>query len=182
MSRWSYEKNKKQLCLVYLFLSSENRISDADLSLFERVGNSTKDFSNKKGEVIGDCEKILATPDGNKTRFEIVSGLLSEETTNTSPEDNRSVLWSLISLLYQIEGKSENKKQLVETWAKKVNIDDSVLLEMHDTCKTQKEIVEYQKWLETSKMEYLEIKSIMQELDKNLISLQQSVSDLITLG
>jgi hypothetical protein len=182
MSRW-YDKNKKQLCLVYLFLSSENRISDADLSLFERVGDSTKDFPKMKGEVIGDCEKILATPDGSKTRFEIVSGLLSEETTNTSPEDNRSVLWSLVGLLYQIEGRSESKEQLVETWAKKSNIDDSVLLEMHDTCKTQNAIVEYQKWLETSKdMSYQEINSIMQELDKNLKSMQQSVSDLIALG
>jgi hypothetical protein len=181
MSRW-YDTNKKQLCLVYLFLSSENRISGADLSLFEKIGNSTKDFPKMKGEIIGDCEKILATPDGSKTRFEIVFSLLYEETTSLSPEDNRSVVWSLIGLLYQIEGKSENKKQLIETWAKKVNIDDSVLLEMNDTCKTQKEIVEYQKWLETSKLEYLDIKSIMQELDKNLISLQQSVSDLIVLG
>jgi|TergutMp193P3_1026864.scaffolds.fasta_scaffold102843_2 hypothetical protein len=184
----SVSVDSNQLQIIYLFLSAENRISDADFVLFEEIGKTVEKFSDMKGEIVGECEKILATPDGNKTRFEIVSNLLSEKATKKlaflwrTPEDNRSVLWSLISLLYQIEGRSENKEQLVETWAKKSSIDDSVFLEMHDTCKTQKEIVEYQKWLETSKLEYLEIKSIMQELDKNLMSLQQSVSDLIALG
>jgi hypothetical protein len=43
--------------------------------------------------------------------------------------------------------------------------------------------MEYQKWLETSNdMSYQEVNPIMQELDKDLKSLQQSVSDLIALG
>jgi len=182
MPRW-YDINKKQLCLVYLFLSSENRISDADLLLFERVGDSVKEFSKMKGDIVGECEKILATPDGNKTRFQFVSDLLSEE-VSSKPEDNRSVLWSLVALLYQIEKRSENKEQLVEMWAKKSNIDNSILWEMYDTCKTQNTIVEYKKWLETSKvMSYHEDNYLfVPELEKNLQSLQQSVSDLIALG
>jgi hypothetical protein len=43
--------------------------------------------------------------------------------------------------------------------------------------------MEYQKWLETSNdMSYQEVNPIMQELDKDLKSLQESVSDLIALG
>jgi len=177
-----YNDYKKQLGIAYLFLSAEKRINDADFAIFEEMGKSVKGFLEMKGEIIGECEKILATPDGSKTRFQIVSDLFSKEITR-KPEDNRSVLWSLVGLLYQIEGRSENKEQLVEMWAKKSNIDDSILLEMYDTAETQNTVIGYKKWLETNKgLSNQEISSIMQELDKNLISLQQSASDLIALG
>jgi hypothetical protein len=131
-----------------------------------------------KGEVIGECEKLLATPDGGKTRFQIVSDLFSKEASD-DPKVNRSILCLLLSLYFQDGGN----KQLVDLWVKESRINRDVLYEMCDTIRTGKEIDEYQKWIETSKgMSRQESNPLIQELDKDKKSLQQSVSDLVALG
>jgi len=68
------ESNEKErlLSVIYMFLSSENRINDADYSLFEEAGKSIEGFSELKGGLIGECEKNLTSED-SKLRFEIVS-------------------------------------------------------------------------------------------------------------
>jgi hypothetical protein len=48
-----YKNEAGQLFCAYLFLSAENRISDADFALFEEIGKSVKEFPEIKGELIG---------------------------------------------------------------------------------------------------------------------------------
>ena len=183
MFNW-HSIEKKKLGLLYLFLSAENRITDADFSLFEELGESVKGFSEMKGDIIGDCEKLLVSSD-SKPRFEIVAEAFSSYKTSGGAANvqDRSILWALVSLENKLTTKSDKKQLLIESWAETMNIDKSLVLEMRDTCETQNTIAEYQKWLETSKnMSYREVSSIMQELDINMKSLQQSVSDLIALG
>jgi len=177
-------KDKQQLRIAYLFLSSENRINDSDFELFEEMGKSIEGFPKMKGEIIGECEKILAPPDSGKSRYEIVSEIFSFKTSDESKVNrNCDILWTLLCLQYRSKEKSEKKKKLVELWAKANRIDKAIGLEMCDTYETQNTIIGYQKWLEASKgMSYQEVNSIMQELDKDLKNLQQSVSELIALG
>jgi hypothetical protein len=86
-------------------------------------------------------------------------------------------------LQYQTEKKSEKKQQLVELFIKSNKIDESIVLEMHDTYETAYALSKYQDWLETSKgMNRRESDPIMKELEKNQKSLEQSVNDLIALG
>jgi hypothetical protein len=201
MFKWN-DEDKIRLGIVYLFLASGNRISNADFVLFEEVGKSVKWFPNVKGEIVGECEKILTPPDDSKSRFEIVSDFFSsyktsdgskphivwasEAKTSGGSDTNRNcdILWTLQYLQYcRIKEESEKKQQLVNLWAEANGIDNSVVLMMRDICETQNAIIEFQKWLEASKgMTYQEVNSIMQELDKDLKNLQQSVSDLIALG
>jgi addiction module HigA family antidote len=77
---WGYDEDKEHLAFAYLLLSSENKISDAGLSLFEEIGKSIEDFPQIKEEVIGECEKTLS--DSGKTRFEIVSDVVSAYETS----------------------------------------------------------------------------------------------------
>jgi hypothetical protein len=180
-----YSNEQRQLGLAYLFLSAENRISDADFVLFEEIGKSIKDFPKIKGEVIGECEKILASSDSDKSRFEIVSELFSEYKRSGGSADNlsRSIQWSLIGLQYRAEKKSDIKQQLVALWAETNQIDKSIVLEMRDTYETAYALSKYQNWLETNKkMSYSEVKPIMDELEKNRKSLAESMSNLIALG
>jgi hypothetical protein len=168
--------------IAYLFLSSENRINDADFALFEEIGQSNDGFPANKGEIIGECEKILAQSDSKNSRYEIVSEFFSSYKTSEEPDVNRNcgVLWALLCLQYRSKGKSEKKQSLVLLWAEANRIDNSIVLEMCDTYETQNAIMEYQKWLETDKgMPYKEVNSIIKRLDEDLKSLQQSVSDLI---
>jgi len=191
MSRWHNEE-KKQLGIAYLFLSAENRITDADFALFEEMGKSIKGFPEMKGEIIGECEKILSPPDNGKSRFEIVSEEFSSQKSSGFPSffglgsadrRNRAILWTLTSLLYQVTEKTDKKQKLVELWAEKSDIDMAIFIEMCDICKTQYAVFEYQKWLETIKgMSYQEVNSIMQESNTSLKSLEESVRFLITLG
>ena len=178
MPRW-YDARQKTLGLLYLFLSAETRINDNDYSLFEASGKPIEGFSGMKGEIIGECEKLLATPDGSKTRFEIVSDIFSKETSD-DPNVNRVILWLLMSFYHLKKGK----KQLVDLWAKESKIAENILFEMWDTCETKKAIDEYQNWLETNKgmMTHQEFSQLMAEQDKDLKSLQQGVNELIALG
>jgi len=184
MFGWS-DKDKTQLGIAYLFLSSENRINDADYALFEEIGKSINGFQGIKGGIIGECEKILAPPDGGKSRFEIVSEFFSFYKTSGGKEVNRNcdILWTLLSLQYRNKEKSEKKQQLIDVWAEANCIDKSIVLEMCDTYETQSAVAEYQEWLKSSKnMSYQEVDSIMQELKKDLENLQQSIIELILLG
>jgi hypothetical protein len=207
MFNWKWESNadKEKLAIAYLFLSSEERINDTLFQMFEEIGISIKKFPDIKGEVIGECEKILASPDSNKSRFETVSEVYSTYKLPETPSDkflfshqklkwenktgisfesfNRSVLLTLTSLQFLTITKSAKKQQLIELWAETNLIDKSVILEMYDTCETEHHISKYKIWLESTKgMPYQEVNSSIQELGKNLKSLEQSVSDLIALG
>ena len=186
----SSKSNKERLLkIVYLFLSSENRISDAEFSLFEETGKSIEGFSEIKGGVIGECEKILAPPDNNKSRFEIVAEYFSKPKESMgffsveSNTGNNIILWTLIKLLFQIEMKTEKKQQLVEFWAEAKTINKSIMLEMIDTCETERAISDFKNSIETDKnMSYQEGKPIIHELDENMVSLEESVNNLIVLG
>jgi len=177
-------KDKQQLRIAYLFLSSENRITDSDFVLFEEMGKSIEGFQKMKGEIIGECEKILAPPDSERSHFEIVYEIFSYQPSDKSKVNrNCDILWTLLCLQYRSKEKSEKKQKLVDIWVKAKRIDKAIALEMCDTYETQNAIIEYQKWLEASKgMSYQEVNSVMQELDKDLKNLQQSLSDLIALG
>jgi hypothetical protein len=176
MPRWD-DPIQKQIGIFYLFLSAETKISNADYLLFEQGGKLIEGFSKIKEKIIGECEKLLAAPDGDKTRFEIVSDLFSKETSD-DPAVNRRILGLLITHNHRNIGK----KQLVDLWAKESKIAEDISLEMLDTCETQDAIAEYKKWLNTSGMPYQEVHSIMQELDKDGKSLQQSANALVVLG
>jgi hypothetical protein len=182
---WRYDIDKNQLGAAYLFLSSENRINDAEYMLFEEMGKSINDFSEMKGEIIGECEKALSQSGSGKSRFDIVSEIFSTNNFSMSSSFDMlyTILWALTSLQYNLESKSDKKQQLIELFAEKNNIDKSIVLEMRDICETQSAIIKYQEWLKTgNNMTYLEIDSIVQEFNKNLKNMEQSVSDLIALG
>lgn len=178
-------KDKQQLRIAYMFLSSENRITDSDFALFEKIGEPIKEFPKMKGEIVGECEKLFASQDSGKSRFEIVSELFSSYKTSGGSEVNRNcdILWTLLCLQYRNKEKSEKKQNLVDLWVEANRIDKAIVSEMCDTYETQNAIIEYQEWLETNKgMPYKEVNSVMQELDKNLKSLQKSLNELIVLG
>ena len=96
--------------------------------------------------------------------------------------NRREILWTIISLQYRSKEKTEKRQQLVDLWAKTGGIDKAVISEMQDICETQNAVIEYQNWLETIGKSCQEADSIRQELEKDLKSLQQSVSGLILLG
>jgi len=183
--RFRGRDDKQQLRIAYLFLSSENRINDSDFALFEEMGKSIKGFQEMKGEIIGECEKILAPQDGGKSRFEIVSEFFSTYKTSGGSDVNRNcdILWALLFLQYRKQKTSEKQQNLIDLWVEANRIDKAIALEMRDTLETQNAIVEYQRWLETTKtLSYQEINPFMQEVDKSLKSIQRSVSELIALG
>jgi len=55
------DDDKTLICLAYLFLSSEHKISDDDFALFKEIGKSIEGFSDKKGEIIKNCKKFLTS-------------------------------------------------------------------------------------------------------------------------
>jgi hypothetical protein len=178
-------RDKQQLRIAYLFLSAENRITDSDFVLFEEMGKSIEEFPKMKGEIIGECEKILTPPDSGRSRYEIVANLFSSSKESDESEVNRNcdILWTLLCLQYRNKENSEKKQQLIELWVEANRIDKAIVLEMCDTYETQNAISEYQKWLETNKdMSHQEFNSVMRELDKDLNNLQQSLSDLIAFA
>jgi hypothetical protein len=175
-----YQHKKNLLGYAYLFLSAEDKISDADLALFEEIGKSIDGFQGIKKEIIDKCESILSG-EAWKPRFEIVSDILFYNEGSTYA-NNCAILLVLMGLA-NVTGKSDKKQQLIERWVKGCGIGKSIVLEMLDINETQNAIEEYKQWLEANKgMSHKEVHSIMQELEKNEKSLEQSVSDLIALG
>jgi hypothetical protein len=197
MVPFANKKELRQLAIAYLFLSADHRMSDADYSVFEELVAS----SDKKGEIIGECEKLLGQEGSTKSHYEIISdafeayvdpykeinecdvSLLSSSNILSGFEENRSHLWMLISLLYQPGIYSESREKLVAVWLEKSKISESVYTEMCDATKTLDVIKEHKEWLETTNgLPHEYVNSMQAELDKNLKDIQTSVSSLITLG
>ena len=213
-------KEKTMLRIIYLFLSSENKINDADYSLFEETGKSIEGFLELKGGIIEECEKVLSgyLLRDTMSRYEIVSWYFSTCTSSSdyfyekqkqlkeeyekitdpflragaikksafqptfiSQDESRAILWTLIKLFRSIENKSEKKQQLIDLWVETNQIDKSIALEMIDTCETENALLGFNNWLETNKS-YQDVNSIKQELEKNQVSLKESVNNLIVLG
>jgi hypothetical protein len=198
---------QKRLGIVYLFLSAERRINDADYALFEQTGATLDGFKDARGTIIGECEKALSAETEGKNRYDIVSEIFSEYASSTSPfggtsfvlpniglggfwfgqivsdADKRSILWLLLGIMLESGQQTETRQKLVDLWIEKSKIDPSVYNEMKDTTETLAAIANEKAWLEASKgMSYKAVNSMMQELEKNLQEMQGSVSSLIALG
>ena len=183
------EKNKKampdkiKLIIVYLFLSTGKRLTEGNYLLFEEVGKTYIGYSGMRGDVIEECEKVLAEANDEFSRFKKITEYFINITGVYNVISNRRILWILVSLINQVRIKSDEHQKLIDLWIDKNKIDSSIVLEMHDTYQTQQAMVEYDKWLETNKdISYLKGSSINKELNKNLLDLEQSVNTLITFG
>lgn len=178
---------EKKFRLAYLFLSAGKRISDADYALFEEMCPA-----EDRGEIIGECEKLLAQDSNGKSRFELVTEAFSETASSRGfrrsyshgqdDKHKRSALWMFTSLMYQSEGNKQNRQTLIDLWIEHNKINPSIFAEMLDISETVKAVTEYKKYLETSKMPYQEISAMMSELDKSAADLQKNASSLIELG
>jgi hypothetical protein len=136
-----------------------------------------------KEEIIeGFEEQLAAFPDKNKTRFEIIAYIISDLITDTDECFNRSVLWSFVNLQRRIGAKSENRQKIIDLWTFKRGNSLSLLSEMRDIYKTQDAIRKYREWIDEKSMPCLESETLIEESDKNLSSLQESVSYLIALA
>jgi hypothetical protein len=201
-----FKPDQRQLAIVYFFLSAEHRMSDTDYSVFEELGASKGEFTGNKpmksifgprniipwkeakGEIIGECEKLLAQEDSAKTRCEIVSDAFKEYVEDLESdeeyEEQRSCLWMLIGLLYQPGIYSESRERLISLWQENSSeISESMYAEMVDAAKTLNAINEHKERLGTMYgLSYGDASSMQVELDKNIKDIQTSVNDLITLG
>ena len=180
-----HQKETIILRISYLFLSVDNKISDADLTLFDEVGKSIDKFSEMREKIIDDCENLLSKASESSNRFSIINKEISSCITYIRSESNgnRDILWALINLFFRTQNRSKKHTQLIKTWAEENQIDASIVLEMFDIYETQIKIIEYREWLETSNnLSPKEIITISQQLDVNQKSIEQSISDLIALG
>jgi hypothetical protein len=199
----SLKSELRELAIVYLFLSAEHRMNDADYSVFEELGASKGKFWVKsipqpswwdkditipwkeaRGEIIGECEKLLAQEDSEKNRYEIVSDAFKKYADRRQRNEVRSNFWMLIGLLYQPGIYSEGRERLVSLWQKNSSeISESMYAEMVDAAKTLNAINEHKEGLGTMYgLSYEDANSMRVELDKNIKDIQTSVNDLITLG
>jgi hypothetical protein len=183
--------------VLYLFLSAEGRISDAAFALFEEIGSSCEKFGEKKGEIVGNCEKLLMSQNDGKSRLELVKGELSKKASSgagdyasgfswfdiykrKNAEFKRFVLSILINVMYQAKLYSDTKAELVNIWRSQSKIDESIFLEMKDTAVTLAELAEYRKWLlagnNSTSQAYID------ELARTRQEVRGQLSNLIVLG
>ena len=72
------EQEEAQLFMIYVLLSAEGRINDADYALFETIGSSIEDFPKKKDTIIREADDcLLKACDANQTRFELFTEIFS---------------------------------------------------------------------------------------------------------
>jgi hypothetical protein len=192
---FSEEEKEGLIGFILMFLSTEGKISDADFALIEKLENTFGGFpeNSELKETIEEAESKIFNNDNNdidirihgiaidktKTRFEKIA-LMFSMLTESEPKINRAILWSMVWLQHWSTEKTNNRQKLIDLWVLKPGNSMSILLEMQEICKTQSEIINYQKSLEENKtMSYSEVKSMLQELDKDLDRLQEKVKNLI---
>ena len=178
VTKWGMT-DKTKLGFVYLFLSVGKRLTDSNYQLFEEVGMSLKGYSGMRGDIIGECEKVLAGTNDEASRLKKITAYFS---TNNAIRQ-REILWLLISLINQMKIKSDNHQKFIDLWIEENKIDESIVLEMHDTYQTQHAMTEFDEWFKAKKdISYSEGSSINEGVKKNLADLEQSLNTLIALG
>ncbi|MDR1985781.1 MAG: hypothetical protein LBP88_02265 [Treponema sp.] len=168
------------MSLVYLFLSSESRISDGSYSAFEKIGNRYEGFAAAKGEIIRMCEEALAEVNPNKSRFTVVSEAFAEiakpqgffSLSGLDPVQQRSAMWVLVSLVRSNGKVSSTETDLVEIWRCTCRIDQSVLDEMRDTAQTFRALKGYKQWANVNKA----------QIEQDWNDTTESINQLIKLG
>jgi hypothetical protein len=164
----------KIMSLVYLFLSSEDRLSGRSFSAFEKIGTRYTGFAESKAMIIGKCEQVLGQVNPNKSRFTVVSEAFAEiaNSFSSDPVQQRSALWVLVSLVRSNGKVSSADTDLVEMWRCTCRIDQSVLDEMRDTSQTFRALKGYKQWANVNK----------DQIEQDWNDTTESINQLIKLG
>jgi hypothetical protein len=203
-----YDSQQKKLAMLYLFLSAQRRIRNADFEIFEQIGSAVEGFKDSKGAVIGECEKALAAENAGYCRDQIVTELLSKYAASEGEKDKRALLWMLLGVTSSADESFEIRKKLITLFVEKGRIDGSLFDEMRDTYEAIHAIAGLQEWMETyvgmsksqilsetvkitqfnewlktsAGMLYEQVRLITLGLEKDLNELQQSANSLIEIG
>jgi hypothetical protein len=193
--------------IAYLFLSLEGEIDKEGLKKFDMLGEKYSNWDAERGDIIGQCKKILSEVPGQANRLLSILGEINEVAHTSLTESpllpiigglglgfglynlgkpsqskRKNCLWVLVNLAFYDNQYTANEKQLISNLALKWSIDKSVLSEMEDTAETLIDLDNHRTWIKTTKDSYDYINSVVTELDKNQNELTKNLSEIINIG
>ncbi|MDR3343749.1 MAG: hypothetical protein LBT14_13420 [Treponema sp.] len=171
---------REMMQIIYLFLSAEQGklLNTEQMKMFEEIGSMVPGFNTERDRIISESNEILVGFIYNHNRDDnIAQSIVRLADSIYSKNARRSLLWMLVRLVYYYRRGPDNKLNIIMSLLDKWEIDKSIFDEMKDTAETYIALNDHWNWLNIH-----DKGKSLEELEKNEVELNESISNLIVVG
>lgn len=161
------------LKVFYYLMAVDNVVSDEELIIFDQIGQEilTDNYSDVKDTVINECLYALDSVRRDDNRYDVISEEVDKalEISVSSIAEGvvpRHLLWDMMTIAYADGDYSDYEKRLINHVARKLQIEDDVVLEMNQLIDTVNVVDSELKILENSDEPYRQIRPLVVEAEK----------------
>ena len=171
------------LKIIYLLIAADKSISDVETEKYDSIFKEL-DYNNKlnKEELISSCSVIERTNEDDYIDY-ILDGV--QDALNHSKNSGKGtisknlLLWDLLAVAYSDGEYSEEEKKILRTVNRRMEIDQTIILEMEAAVEAINAIYKEEELLKHSGKPYDEVVPLLEETKRRSEIIMQSVHELI---
>lgn len=179
MSFWDKESAMKS---VYYLMVADGQIEDKEMKIFHELATNLEYEAEKVDELVRSCKTFVDSLADEEEYFEVLQEKADECMEQSVIYDkigSRLVLWNMMAIAFADGRYCENEKKMIQHFARKVEVEKDIILEMEQIIKTIGDLEEEIVWLEKSNRPYSEISPIMREIIQRKDYVIESATNLI---
>ncbi len=174
------------LVIFYLMAIDGELRADEEEKLME-VGKELDPLFDQHRTAIHEvCQMEFDTSLPSSELYRLIEGnvaavLDEDEPSKDSLVTPKLLVWDMMAVAYSDGEYSGNERKLIEFVAKKLKIDEAILLELESSLETMIALDKEEKWIKTTNRPYLEIEEHVNEIADRKSVIFSSIKDLVTL-
>lgn len=170
----------------YYLMAIDGSVAEEELLRFYEIGKEfdSEQFDTYKEEIVADCRQNIDSAQVDEEVYDIIQEALDRELCNIVEDieagiPSRLLLWNLLTLANEDGDYSGDEKRFISHIARSLEIDRSVFLEMEQLILTINSVSKELEILNHSDKPYVEVKPIVEELEKRKMVIVESAKTLI---
>ena len=177
-------ETRSAIKIFYFLLAIDGEIDDVELGHFRSIGTSIdpSHFMDYNVDLESECKRTFVDLSGEY--YDLISEAVDEALTHESKDDDQGItprllLWDMLAAAFSNKQYEESERRLINHVARKLGVDNSIVLEMAQMMKTLTAIQNEIDWVSQSNRSYSEIRPIIDELEKRQNVITESAEYLI---
>ena len=178
---------KSAMKIIYYLMAADGEIFHSEEAKFNDICKElSPDYKELKEQIVQECSNQLGKVIDSSDYYDALQEGVEDALINSRKSEDsfitpKLLIWDLLTLAYSDENYNETERKLIKYIVRKTNIDKAVFLEMESSILTLMDIEKELEWIKTTDRPYLQIETMVNELNERKSVIFESVKDLIAL-
>lgn len=178
---------KSAIKIIYYLMAVDGEVFHNEEEKFDAIGSELDpEFASKKEQIILECREQLDKVIDIEDYYDVVQDGVEDVIISSMKSADafiapKLLVWELLSVAYSDENYDEAERRLLKYIVRKVGIDKAEFLEMESSILTLMDLEKELSWIKTTNRPYVQIESMVNEIQDRRSVIFESVKDLIML-